>query len=66
MRLGPMTRRWLVTIVIAIVLVLIAVWLYTAFAAEEVEPEVGLVSSAVIYGAPLDPGPPPPTPPPTG
>lgn len=40
MKLGPMTRKWLVTIIIAIIVALVAVWLYTAYAAEQVEPEV--------------------------
>ena len=40
MALGPMTRKWLVTILIVLALVLAGVWLYTTWAAEEVEPDV--------------------------
>lgn len=40
MPLGPVTRKWLIVILIAMALVLIAVWLYTGYAAEEVETEV--------------------------
>lgn len=40
MALGPMTRKWLVTILIVLALVLAGVWLYTTWAAEEVESDV--------------------------
>lgn len=40
MRLGPMTRKWLVTILIVLAVLVIGVLLYTAWAQEEVEPEV--------------------------
>ena len=41
MKLGSTTRKWLITIILAIAVALIALWLYTGYAAEEVEPEVG-------------------------
>ena len=37
---GPMTKKWLITILVAIAIILIGIWLYTGYAAEEVEPEV--------------------------
>jgi hypothetical protein len=40
MKLGPMTRKWLITIIVAIAVALLALWLYTGYAAEEVEPDV--------------------------
>lgn len=40
MALGPMTRKWLVTIFIVLALVLAGVWLYTTWAADEVESDV--------------------------
>ena len=62
MALGPMTRKWLIVILVAIGAILVGVWLYTAYAAEEVEPEVaddpvGVASAS----APLAPPLPPPT-----
>ena len=40
MPLGPVTRKWLITIIVAIAAVLLIVWIYTAWASEEVETEV--------------------------
>ena len=60
MAVGRMTRRWLVVIVVTILVVLVAVWLYTAYAAEEVEPEVG-DGPRVSAIAPPAPALPPPT-----
>ena len=48
MPFSGMTRRWLITIVVAIIAVLIAVWLYTTYAANEVEPEVAEDEVALI------------------
>lgn len=55
MRLGPMTRKWLVTILVVIAIVLLAVWLYTGYASEEIETEVGRDEVSLILaprGAP--------------
>lgn len=58
MPLGPGTRKWLVTILVAIAAVLLIVWIYTAWASEEVETEVteplGLAAATWT-----DPAPPP-------
>ena len=55
MRLGPMTKKWLITILVATALVLLVVWIYTAWASEEVESEVGeevsLVTTAALLGS---------------
>lgn len=41
MPIGNMTRKWLIVIIVALILILIGVWIYTGYAAEEVESEVG-------------------------
>lgn len=58
MKLGSTTRKWLITIILAIAVALIAVWLYTGYAAEEVEPEVGEDGVSLHVARPPADGPP--------
>ncbi len=41
MSLGPMTRKWLIVAIVALVVLVIAALIYTAYAVQGVQPEVG-------------------------
>ncbi len=41
MALGPMTRKWLIVVIVAVVVLVVAGLIYIAFAYEGVRPEVG-------------------------
>lgn len=48
-----MTRKWLVTILVVIAIVLVAVWLYTGYASEEIESEVGRDEVSLLFSSDL-------------
>lgn len=47
-----MTRKWLIAIVVVTVLVLVGVWVYTGWAADEVESDVAEDPVSYVTDAP--------------